>query len=154
MDNLTPKIHGLFNENLGSRYHCNKHIFSSRISPNFRIASVLYLSKLYISCFLLLYLLFFIGVLHKSDSCYPCHAVSIRVACNIFRQRSKSFTLKLAFVKFLEHRQKAETFLYARLSQEWSLTQMLILFPLWNLLSWVSSHSPNSSQHHCISNFY
>lgn len=130
MDNPTPKIHGLLNENLGSRYHHNNHIFSSRISRNFRIASVLYLSKLYISCFLLLHLLFFIGVLHKSDSSYPCHAVSSRLSCNIFRQQSKSFTLKLAFIKFLEHRQKANTFLYARLSQEWSLTQMLILSPL------------------------
>lgn len=80
MDNLAPKIHWLLNENLGSGYHCNNHIFSSRISPNFRIASVLYLTKLYILCFLLLHLLFFNGVLHKSDSSYPCHAASISLA--------------------------------------------------------------------------
>lgn len=153
MGNLAPKIHWLLNENLGSGYHCNNHIFSSTISPNFRIASVLYLSKLYILCFLLLHLLFFNGVLHKTDSSYPCHTASIRLSCNIFRQRSQYFTLKLAFVKFLEHRQKADTFLYARISQEWSFSQMLILFPLWKLLSWVSSHSLNSFQHYCIPNF-
>lgn len=67
MDNLAPKPHGLVIENLDNSYHLNNHIFSSRIGHNFKIASVLYPSEMYILCFMLPHLLFFIVDLRKSD---------------------------------------------------------------------------------------